>query len=414
MIANRLVRPNRRTEYYPRFSEAEYERRRAEVREWMDARELDTLLLYGNGAMFGSGSTNVAYLSNYRGEFMSYLVFFADPDEAPTLYCGISNHLQYLAEVSVVDDIRLSIPDPPAKLAERIDEAGLTGGRTGVVSLNPRYRQSIPYEHHVTLESRLTGEIEDVTGPFVREVHSVKSEEEIEWIREGARYCDLGMEALVDAVEPGATEYELAAALRGAILEAGGEPDVAFINSAPMEDAEPGEPITWKQPSTRELRPGDVVTTEFTGTHRGYSGQIHRPIAVDAEPTAAYTEMWDVAVETYEGMLDALRPGNTARDVADATAPIEASEYKIYDVLLHGFGSAYMHPFVGTPSSNYWPGGEDPLTADWEFEEGMTVVVQPNLCDEEETRCFQVGTIAVIREDGPEVLPEYPVEFVRT
>jgi len=413
MIANRLVRPNRRTEHYPRFSEAEYERRRAEVRAWMDARELDTLLLYGNGAMFGSGSTNVAYLSNYRGEFMSYLVFFADPDEDPTLYCGISNHLQYLAEVSVVEDVRLSIPDPPAQLADRIEEAGLADGRTGVVSLNPRYRQSIPHEHHVTLASRLSGPLEDVTGPFVREVHSVKSEEEVEWIREGARYCDLGMEALVEATEPGATEYELAAAIRGAILEAGGEPDVAFVNSAPMAGAEPGEAITWKQPSRRRIEVGDVVTTEFTGTHHGYSGQIHRPIAVGADPTPEYEEMWDIAMETYEGMLDALKPGNTARDVAAATAPIEESEYKIYDVLLHGFGSAYMHPFVGTPSSNYFPGGEDPLTADWEFEENTTVVVQPNLCDEQETRCFQVGTIVVVREDGPEVLTEYPVEFVR-
>ena len=123
--------------------------------------------------------------------------------------------------------------------------------------------------------------------------------------------------------------------------------------------------------------------------------------------------MWDLALETYENMLGALKPGNTSKDVAEATAPIEDSEYKIYDVMLHGFGNAYIHPFIGTPSSNYWPGGDDPLTKGWEFKENMTVVIQPNLCDENETKCFQLGTTVAIREHGAEVLQEYPVEFVQ-
>lgn len=413
MIENRLVRRNRRTEHYPRFSDEEYQRRWELVRKWMADHDLEILLLYGNGAMYGSGSANVGFLSNYRGEFMTYLVFFADPSINPTLYCGLSNHLQYLAEVSVVQDIRLSIPDPPAQLVARIREAGLSDKSIGIVSLNPRYRQSIPYDHYITLESELSGSIRDITGSFIQDIHAVKSEEEIEWIREGAHYCDVGMEALVEAIQPGVHEYELDAAIRGSILQAGGEPDVAFVNSAPMKGAEPGEAITWKHSSRRKLEPGDIVTTEFTGTHNGYSGQIHRPIAVSSEPTSEYLEMWDIVHETYERMLGALQPKNTARDIANAVEPIENSKYKIYDVLLHGFGSTYMHPFIGTQSSNYWPGGEDQLTEDWVFEENMTVVVQPNITNEMETRCFQLGTIAAIRSNGPEVLIDYPVEFIQ-
>jgi Xaa-Pro aminopeptidase len=413
MIENRLVEPNSRTEQYPRFSDAEYERRHENVRNWMDSQDLDALLIYGNGGLLGGNTTNIHYLSNYSGMFVTYLVFFADPDESPTLYCGLSNHLQFLAEISVVDDIRLLIPDPPKQLADRVDEAGVTDGNTGIVALDPRYKYSIPHDHQTGLQDRLNGDLRDVTGSFVNEVHSVKSDEEIEWIEEAARYCDLGMEALAEAAEPGVTEYELEAALKNAYLSEGGEASFTFINSAPMEGAEPGAAITWKEPSSRTVQEGDIISTEFSASHHGYSSQIHRPIAVGQEPTEEYQEMWDLALETYENMLDALKPGNTAQDVADATAPIENSEYKIYDVMLHGFGNAYIHPFIGTPSSNYWPGGEDPLTEEWVFKENMTVVIQPNLTNEDETKCFQLGTCVAIREDGAEVLQEYPVEFVQ-
>jgi Xaa-Pro aminopeptidase len=413
MIENRLVSPNRRSEQYPRFSEEEFNRRHDAVRDWMDSNDLDVLVIYANGGLLGGNSTNIHYLSNYSGMFMSYMVFFADPDRSPTIYCGLSNHLQFIAEISVVSDIRLMIPDPPEQLADRIAEAGLTGGNTGIVALDPRYKYSIPYEHRIELEDRLEGKLRDKTGSFVNEVHSVKSDEEIEWIKKAAEYCDLGMKALAETAEPGVKEYELEAALKNAYLKEGGETSFTFINSAPMEGAQPGEAITWKEPSSRTLESGDIVSTEFSASHHGYSSQVHRPIAVGQSPTDEYEEMWDLALETYENMLGALKPGNTSKDVAEATAPIEDSEYKIYDVMLHGFGNAYIHPFIGTPSSNYWPGGDDPLTKGWEFKENMTVVIQPNLCDENETKCFQLGTTVAIREHGAEVLQEYPVEFVQ-
>jgi Xaa-Pro aminopeptidase len=413
MIAGRLVEKNRRGDHYAKFSQAEYDRRWQNVRDWMDSQELDSLLIFGNGGLLGGNNTNIHYLSNYRGMFMTYLAFFADPDEQPTLYCGLSNHLQYIAEVGVVDDIRLSIPNPPKQLADRVDEAGNAAGRTGIVALDTRYGYNIPHDHWVTLEEELDGDIVNVTGEFVQKVHAVKSDEEIEWIRKGCHYTDLGMEALVEAAEPGVTEYELEAALKHAYMKEGGEVSFTFINSAPMEGAEPGEAVTWKEPSSRTVEEGDIISTEFSAHHHGYSGQIHRPIAVGQSPTDEYMDMWDVALETYEGMIDALEPGATAQDLADATAPIEESEYKIYDVLVHGFGNAYIHPFIGTPSSNYWPGGEDDLTANWTFEENMTVVIQPNVCTEDETKCFQLGTTIAITSDGAEVLQEYPVEFIQ-
>lgn len=412
MIENRLVAANRRSQWYERFSDDEYKRRYADVRSLMEQDDLDAIIVYGNGGLMTGNQTNVEYLTNYRGEFITYVVFFADPAVPPTLYCGLSNHLQYLREVSVVDDIRLMIPDPPRKLVGRLEEGGVGSGRIGLVSLDPRYQYSIPHEHYETLRREIDGELVDFTQRFV-ELHAVKSDAELERLRRGAELTDAGMEALVDAIEPGVREYELEAALKHAYLKEGGDENFTFINSAPMADAEPGEAVTWKQPSAREVEEGDIVTTEFSAAFGGYSGQIHRPIAVGQPPTDEYREMWEIARETYDAMLDAVRAGNTAGDVAEAVAPIEESEYKIYDVLLHGYGNGYLHPFIGTRDSNYWPGGADPVTADWTFEENMVVVIQPNVLSEDETKGFQLGTTLVVRDGSPEVLQKYPVEFVR-
>jgi len=411
MIENRLVTDNRRTEYYEKFSTAEYESRYERVRELLSDANVEAAIIYGNGGLLTGNQTNVDYLTNYRGEFMTYLVFFADPDKKPTLYCGLSNHLQYLKEVSVVDDIRLMIPNPAAKLTERLDEANVSGD-VGLVGLDRRYQYSIPHEHHHSLSKTLDGELIDLTAEFTK-LHSIKSEEELEWIRKGAELTDIGMEALVEAAEPGVREYELEAAIINAYQQEGGDVNFTFINSAPMDGAEPGEAVTWKSASNRKIQNGDIITTEFSASYGGYSGQIHRPIAVGQEPTKTYQDMWEVANEVYEGMIDAIRAGNTAQDVADATTPIENSQYKIYDVLLHGFGNGYLHPFVGTHDSNYWPGGDDPITADWTFEENQVVVVQPNILTEDETKGFQLGTTLIVKDGDPEIIQKYPVEFLQ-
>lgn len=412
MIENRRVIENCRTEYYEQFSDGEYQSRYENVRSLLDKNGLEAAIIYGNGGLLTGNQTNVDYLTNYRGEFITYLVVFADPDEDPTLYCGLSNHLQYLREASVIDDIRLMIPDPPAQLAGRLEEGGVTAGDIGLVGLDRRYQYSIPHEHYRHLENALGGELVEFTPEFTT-LHAIKSEEELEWVRKGAELTDIGMEALVAAAEPGVREYELEAELNYAYQKEGGEINFTFINSAPMEGAEPGEGVTWKTPSSRKIREGDIISTEFSASYGGYSGQIHRPIAVGQQPTGTYQDMWDVLEETYDRMVDTLRAGNTAEDVAAAVSPIEESPYKIYDVLLHGFGNGYLHPFIGTHDSNYWPGGEDPITADWEFKENMIVVVQPNVLTQDETKGFQLGTTLIVRDGAPEIIQKYPVEFIQ-
>lgn len=375
----------------------------------MDERDLDALLVYGDG---GFHRAKTFYLTNYTPPFSTYLSFFADPDEANTLFVGISNHLQYAREVSEVTDVRLLLPDPPAGVVERLREADAHDGRIGIVSDDPRYNPSIPHPHYRAFEDDLDADIVDVSAAYTRLI-SVASEREQDRLRRAGEIMDEAMVAMEEAAEPGVSEQDLDRVLRETVREAGASLGSNFITTAPMEGAEPGEPITWHKPSARRLEAGDILTTEISTDYRGYLSQIHRPYAVGRPPTETYADLFARAEEAYERSLDALQPGNTARDVYEAMAPIEDSEYKIYDVMAHGYGGAYRHPFVGVEESNYWPGAEDSLTAEWTFEPGMIVVTQPNVVTRDETACLQFGTTVIIQENGPEVVHEYPPEFRR-
>lgn len=407
----RLMDHNRREAYYHRFSEEEYARRREAVRSIMDEEGVDALVIYGNGGMFRHNQVNVHYLSNYRGVFLTYLVFFADEDEQPTLFTGISNHLQQVREVSVVDDIRLMLPDPPRRIVDRLQEANVENGTIGLVGLAPRYGYTIPHAHYETLDTEIDGDIVDVTPQYLQ-LHMTNSEEELEWIREAAKLTDQGMETLLDTAEPGVKEYELAAEVNYTYRMGGGEPSFSVLSSAPMEGAEPGECLPWKSdPATRTVQEGDVITTELTAQFGGYSAQLHRPLTVGHPPTGVYRDLYELSVEVYQQMLDALEPGATSSDIVEAVSPIEESEYKIYDVLLHGYGNGYLPPFIGTHQSNYWPGGDDEITENWVFEEGMVVVLQPNVVTMDERQGLQFGATVVIESGGATVLNEFPVAF---
>lgn len=409
MRDTRLGRQNRRREHYGRFSESEMDRRRSAVREMMREQGFDALLVYGDA---GFGQTHVGYLTNYRPPFVTYFVFFADPDAPSLLLAGLSNHKQYVREVSEADDVDIMLPDPMERVADRLAAGDAADGTVGLVGHHPRYRQSLSHEHYESLSRAVDADLVDATVPFI-DVVSRKSEEELDRIRRAAELTDLGLETIADAAEPGVTETDLRDALTRRYLDTDGGLGMAFITSAPMDGAEPGEPLPWHKPSNRTLREGDVVTTEMSAAHGGYRSQVHRTFTVGRDPTDQYEALWDVTREAYDAMLDALEPGNTAADVHDALAPVERSPYKLYDVGLHGYGNGYLPPYVGTESSNYWPGEDDPVTAEWTFEEDMVVVVQPNVVTPEERHGLQLGSAVVVREGGPEVLQEYPLEIQR-
>jgi len=403
---------NSRADRYPRFSDDEFQRRYDAVHQVMADNDLDALVVYSSSEVQCS---NIHYLTNYIGQFHNYLVVFADPDEDPTLFVGLTNHTQYADEVSIVDDVRWGEFPPMDTVVDRIRTTPAASGRIGLVGVASRFDILIPHGHYETLEADLDAELVDATAEY-GQIQQIKSDEEIESIRRGAEHADTAMDALASQAEPGMTEYELKRIVESSYTGDGGSPGVSFISTASMTDPEPGACYPWKdKPSGQTVESGDVITTELSASSWGYSGQIHRPLAVGTAPTEEYETIFDVVADVHDDMLDQLRPGNTAQDIVDAVAPITAAGYRAPDAILHGYGMSLGPPWIGTTDSNYWPNRDDPHTVpdgEFEFEENMVVVIQPNAVTQDGRYGLQFGSTVLITDTGPELLTTYPLEFI--
>ena len=111
------------THLYPRFSDAEIERRGELVAEFIEERELDGLVVFGWSAQNRTAQADVYYLSGYLGMRDNYVV--ASADGATTLFAQSYNHVPNAAQVSFLDDVRWGGADNGVTVGEDLMARGL-------------------------------------------------------------------------------------------------------------------------------------------------------------------------------------------------------------------------------------------------------------------------------------------------
>jgi Xaa-Pro aminopeptidase len=379
------------------------ERRFALARGLMQEEELSALVLFGNSGVSRGNMANAFWLSNHLDLHHCYLVVPADESREPALYTGLTNHVPNAREVSDVPVVEWGGYNPAKKVVARLRELGLTRGRVGLVGVNSKFSMGMPYAHHAHLRAELPElELVDVTGRFQR-LRTVKSEEEIEWLRKAAELTDRGILALAEGARPGMTDVELVALAEAAFRPGGGTPRIMFLRSMAMDD--PNGCLPAQNPSRRKIATGDVIITEFSASYWGYTGQIQRPIFVGAEPTTQWQELFEVALASYEAIREALRPGSTEAEVIEAAEPIRAAGLEIYDDLVHGYGVDIMPPIVDRDQLRH-----PPVDGGSRFERDSVIVIQPNPVTPDERMGLQLGELTVVRDGGAQSLHGVPLE----
>ncbi len=374
-------------ERYPTFSPVEMARRSVALRAAMADAGIACLVLYGRGR-----DHDVQYLTNWPGTRESYVIFPMAGD--PTLLVQLSNHLPNARRTATVADVRWGGVDSAATVAAVLRERSLDRGRIGLVG-------AVPWQHHARLVAALPAELVDASR-ILRQIRLIKSAEELDRVRIAARFTDMAMEALERELRPGLREDQLAAIVEGGYGREGGTHGIHFMAATPMHAPEIGVPA--QIPSRRIIQPGDVLITEISADHWGYSGQIHRSYAIGEQPTDAYRRMHDAAVECYERVVSVLRDGATAADVVDAAEVVHERGYTLYDDLFHGISQ--LPPILRTRRTAHAP------VPDFTFRADMVVVVQPNVVTEDARMGMQVGETLRITPGGTERIHAYPMRFV--
>ncbi len=396
---------------WDKFSPAEMSRRWALARGLMRQHDLGALLIFGNSGVNRHNEANVFWLTNYLDLHHNYLIASCDESIEPSLYTGLVNHVPNARQVSDIPLIEWGGYNPAEAVAARLTYIGLTRGRLGLVGVNHKFGMGMPYQHYQTLRESLPNvELVEFTREYAK-LRVVKSDEEIAWLRKAAEFTDRTIYALERDVRPGMTDYSLLAIIEGAYRAEGGQPHIAFLRSMAMDD--PNGCLPAQNPSDRIIRKGDVIITEISASYWGYSGQIHRPIFVGAEPTGEWQRMFDTALEAYNRMAQVMHPGATERDVTCAASVIGERGYAIYDDLIHGYGVDIHPPLIDRSCCAYWPVREDnPPPKGQTFERNMAIVIQPNPITPDERMGLQLGALTIVTDAGAESLHRVPLEPV--
>lgn len=232
----------------------------------------------------------------------------------------------------------------------------------------------------------------------------VKEEGEIEAIRAAARVADVGMQAAVEAVKPGVTESQVAAAAEGGMRNAGAESFWrTYVCSGPRTN------IAHGLPTLRKIVTGDLVMIDIHPIAGGYSADICRTVCA-GKPTPEQQAAYDLYVNAQSATIAMVRAGVAMTELEEKLHGVIADgghADHVFGPPIHGVGIDFEE--APLPPGHAFFHGEKappPLPAN--------VVIAVGNCGLY-TGPFgvRVEDTVVVRPEGPTVLTSYPKSLAR-
>jgi len=373
----------------PRYSDAEMARRRAAIEALLAEHDCDRLIFCGLNR-FGSA---VQWITQWP--VTAEAVGVLSPGERDALFVQWVNHAPQARLVADKADVAWG---GESSIAAAIAELDRRGSRSGRIC----YIGPLTAEQHARLTARYPN-VANLSRAYTK-LRQVKSAEELDWLRIGAHFTDLGMAALRDCLKPGLNERELGDAIERAYIAQGATNVIHYIGATSMAAPDLGVPRQFT--TARRLQKGDAVVAEISAAFWDHPGQVLRSFAL-GEPTPLYRELHAAADAAFDAIAAVLRAGATPAQVIEASSVIEEAGFTIIDDLLHGYGGGYLPPVLGCRSRPAGPVPEEP------FRTGQTVVIQPNITTRDGKAGVQTGEMVVITEAGIERMHSIPRGFTR-
>ena len=389
---------------YEKFSAQEMDRRYAAVREKMATLGVDALIVSGGPSHWSFGG-GVRWLTGHV-EWHAMSVYLLVPMEGdPTLvYSMGSSHIEAIRRAVMVDDVRSSRGGRFANvLVDRIKELGMESNSIGITLCDPRFEDYMPLNQYRDLETGLPNATFEFVGDFFHDLVLHKSPEELECVRQAGALTDAAMAAMIERAKPGVTEYQLGAAAAGAAMDMGGQIDFMIIGSSPM--ANPTLIFGNPTPSSRVLQEGDFINNELAFGYRGYTVQIGQPICI-GDPTDEIRQMYNnIALPGFKKLEALLSPETSYEEMRVAGNCYRDQGYQSRPTVLHNIDIVTARPYIWVEEAASQP-------HETHFEQGMTVMLEPNAITPDGNLGLFIGRTYIITDDGREMVTKYPLELV--
>jgi len=220
------------------------------------------------------------------------------------------------------------------------------------------------------------------------QLRSVKSNNEIECLREAARITQIATERVISAIKPGMTELQLVGIAQKAIYESGAEyeglPMYCFSQKSTKHAI--------SRSSYKEIQIGDIVQLNLSAKICGYSPSIGLPVSM-GKLTGEKKELVEFGLEAHMWTENQLKAGLVSGAVAKGFM-------ELYET--RGYGNNFLYgPCHGL--------GLIEVEAPW-METSSNYLLQKNMTFQIDT--FVMGTDFGLRWEKPVVVTETGVELL--
>jgi Xaa-Pro aminopeptidase len=342
------------------------------------SKRLEALTAQLDAPLLVTNLTNVFYLTGFDSSNAALLV---EPGGSATLF----------TDFRYAESAR-SVPDVELQMTKRAMMADIGGRLTGRVQFEA---DVLPYLEWQRLSS---GKAELVpTEGLVDGIRAIKDADEVAKIAKAARIADRGFEALTAETFVGRSEREIAWRLRE-LLHAHGADELSFETI--VASGENGA-MPHAHPTDRIVERGTLVTVDWGVRIDGYCSDCTRTLSTGSLPEKL-REAYEVCLAAQKRACENIKAGLTGVE-ADALArdPITDSGFgeNFGHGLGHGVGLAvHEAPRLSTEST-------DTLAV------GHIVTIEPGIYLEG-LGGVRIEDLAVVRENGLELLTSFPKELI--
>ncbi len=385
-----------------KISEEGYQKRLAHLRQVLIERKLDAALI--------TNGVSIYYLAGFFHMVTERpAALLVLPEGKPIFFGPLleADHLQH--QTKSVGDVHTYLDYPgvthPIHLFSewltdyKLDKAAIgtdnPAGAAGTMGYTG------PSLNEVMKEARF-----EKIGDVLWEMRLTKSEEELDLIRESAKWGNLAHQLLQEYTQLGMWDAEIAlqATLDAtSIMKKTLGPDYEPISGTRCCSAGFRGQVGWKSSMphsiaiNRVLMEGDVLVTGAGADIGGYNSELERTMIL-GKPTDRQKHYFEVMLKAQDAAIKALKPGALCADVDKAANKI-IHEAGLKDLIRHHTGHG-----IGLQ-------GHEPPWLDQgnqqELKSGMVVSIEPGIYRLEYAG-FRHSDTAIITEDGYELVTYYP------
>ena len=236
----------------------------------------------------------------------------------------------------------------------------------------------------------------------------IKSHEEIDIIKNGARIADLGAEEIVKNIKVGESELEIAIAGRDRMEReiAKTYPDAEYMDTWVWFQSGINTDGAHNPKTNRKLKSGDILSLNTFPMISGYYTALERTLFVEQVDEESL-KAWEANVKVHKRGLELIKPGSKCSEICEELNDLFAQlGYLQYRTFGYGHSFGMLSHFYGREA-----GLELREDIDTVLQKNMVISMEPMIMIPEEkpgAGGYREHDILVIKENGVENITKFP------